>query len=107
MNVIRSIGLFAAAGLAEIGGGYLVWRPNGSPVANDVNNVAECVAAALAAAAAASAAAAVSVRVSAACAPVLSSTVVIATPSCRFLRARPCRTRSSVCTLDRPLTVRV
>src|SRR6202050_1776681 len=26
MNVIRSIGLFAAAGLAEIGGGYLIWR---------------------------------------------------------------------------------
>src|SRR3974377_1225700 len=26
MNVIRSIGLFAAAGLAEISGGYLVWR---------------------------------------------------------------------------------
>ena len=26
MNVIRSIGLFIAAGLAEIGGGYLVWR---------------------------------------------------------------------------------
>src|SRR5216684_3049481 len=26
MNVIRSVGLFAAAGLAEIGGGYLVWR---------------------------------------------------------------------------------
>ena len=26
MNVMRSIGLFAAAGLAEIGGGYLVWR---------------------------------------------------------------------------------
>ena len=26
MNLIRSIGLFAAAGLAEIGGGYLVWR---------------------------------------------------------------------------------
>jgi small multidrug resistance family-3 protein len=26
MNAIRSIGLFAAAGLAEIGGGYLIWR---------------------------------------------------------------------------------
>ena len=26
MNVMRSIGLFALAGLAEIGGGYLVWR---------------------------------------------------------------------------------
>ena len=26
MNVIRSIGLFAAAGFAEIGGGYLIWR---------------------------------------------------------------------------------
>jgi small multidrug resistance family-3 protein len=26
MNAVRSIGLFAAAGLAEIGGGYLVWR---------------------------------------------------------------------------------
>jgi small multidrug resistance family-3 protein len=26
MNVMRSIGLFAAAGLAEIGGGYLIWR---------------------------------------------------------------------------------
>ena len=26
MNVIRGIGLFAAAGLAEIGGGYLIWR---------------------------------------------------------------------------------
>ena len=26
MNVIRSVGLFAAAGLAEIGGGYLIWR---------------------------------------------------------------------------------
>jgi small multidrug resistance family-3 protein len=26
MNVIRSIGLSAAAGLAEIGGGYLIWR---------------------------------------------------------------------------------
>ncbi len=26
MNVVRSAGLFAAAGLAETGGGYLVWR---------------------------------------------------------------------------------
>jgi small multidrug resistance family-3 protein len=26
MNAIRSVGLFVAAGLAEIGGGYLVWR---------------------------------------------------------------------------------
>ena len=26
MSVIRSIGLFVAAALAEIGGGYLVWR---------------------------------------------------------------------------------
>src|SRR5215469_11582960 len=26
MNVIRSVGLFIVAGLAEIGGGYLVWR---------------------------------------------------------------------------------
>jgi small multidrug resistance family-3 protein len=26
MNVIRSAGLFIAAGLTEIGGGYLVWR---------------------------------------------------------------------------------
>ncbi len=26
MEITRSIGLFAAAGLAEIGGGYLVWR---------------------------------------------------------------------------------
>ena len=26
MHVLRSIELFAAAGLAEIGGGYLVWR---------------------------------------------------------------------------------
>ena len=26
MHVLRSVGLFAAAGLAEIGGGYLVWR---------------------------------------------------------------------------------
>ncbi len=26
MNALRSAGLFAAAGLAEIGGGYLIWR---------------------------------------------------------------------------------
>ena len=26
MNAIRSVGLFVAAGLAEIGGGYLIWR---------------------------------------------------------------------------------
>jgi small multidrug resistance family-3 protein len=26
MNVARAIGLFLAAGLAEIGGGYLIWR---------------------------------------------------------------------------------
>ncbi len=26
MSALRAIGLFAAAGLAEIGGGYLVWR---------------------------------------------------------------------------------
>jgi small multidrug resistance family-3 protein len=26
MNVLRGVGLFVAAGLAEIGGGYLVWR---------------------------------------------------------------------------------
>lgn len=26
MNVARSIALFAAAGLTEIGGGYLIWR---------------------------------------------------------------------------------
>ena len=26
MNVMRSVGLFVAAGLAEIGGGYLMWR---------------------------------------------------------------------------------
>jgi small multidrug resistance family-3 protein len=26
MQMLRAIGLFAAAGLAEIGGGYLVWR---------------------------------------------------------------------------------
>ena len=33
MNAIRSVGLFVAAGLAEIGGGYLVWRwlREGSP----------------------------------------------------------------------------
>jgi small multidrug resistance family-3 protein len=33
MNAIRSVGLFLAAGLAEIGGGYLVWRwlREGSP----------------------------------------------------------------------------
>ena len=33
MNVIRSVGLFVAAGLAEIGGGYLIWRwlREGSP----------------------------------------------------------------------------
>jgi small multidrug resistance family-3 protein len=33
MNVLRSVGLFIAAGLAEIGGGYLVWRwlREGSP----------------------------------------------------------------------------
>ena len=34
MSVARSIGLFIAAGLAEIGGGYLVWRwlREGAPV---------------------------------------------------------------------------
>jgi small multidrug resistance family-3 protein len=34
MAVARSIGLFIAAGLAEIGGGYLVWRwlRDGAPV---------------------------------------------------------------------------
>jgi small multidrug resistance family-3 protein len=34
MNVARSIGLFIAAGLAEIGGGYLIWRwlREGAPV---------------------------------------------------------------------------
>jgi small multidrug resistance family-3 protein len=34
MNAARSIGLFIAAGLAEIGGGYLVWRwlREGAPV---------------------------------------------------------------------------
>ncbi len=34
MTVARSIGLFIAAGLAEIGGGYLVWRwlREGAPV---------------------------------------------------------------------------
>jgi small multidrug resistance family-3 protein len=26
MDVVRAVGLFALAGLAEIGGGYLVWR---------------------------------------------------------------------------------
>lgn len=33
MSVLRGIGLFIAAGLAEIGGGYLVWRwlREGSP----------------------------------------------------------------------------
>ena len=33
MDAIRSVGLFVAAGLAEIGGGYLVWRwlREGSP----------------------------------------------------------------------------
>jgi small multidrug resistance family-3 protein len=34
MNAARSIGLFLAAGLAEIGGGYLIWRwlREGAPV---------------------------------------------------------------------------
>jgi small multidrug resistance family-3 protein len=34
MTVARSIGLFIAAGLAEIGGGYLIWRwlREGAPV---------------------------------------------------------------------------
>ncbi|HYK26476.1 MAG TPA: hypothetical protein VEV61_00785, partial [Streptosporangiaceae bacterium] len=34
MAVARAIGLFIAAGLAEIGGGYLVWRwlREGAPV---------------------------------------------------------------------------
>ena len=34
MGVARSVGLFIAAGLAEIGGGYLVWRwlRDGAPV---------------------------------------------------------------------------
>jgi len=34
MTVARSIGLFIAAGLAEIGGGYLVWRwlRDGAPI---------------------------------------------------------------------------
>jgi small multidrug resistance family-3 protein len=34
MTVARSIGLFIAAGLAEIGGGYLVWRwlREGAPI---------------------------------------------------------------------------
>jgi len=33
-NMSRSIGLFLAAGLAEIGGGYLVWRwlRDGAPI---------------------------------------------------------------------------
>lgn len=26
MDTVRSVGLFVAAGLAEIGGGYLIWR---------------------------------------------------------------------------------
>lgn len=26
MNLVRPMGLFVAAGLAEVGGGYLVWR---------------------------------------------------------------------------------
>ncbi len=34
MTVARSIGLFIAAGLAEIGGGYLIWRwlREGAPI---------------------------------------------------------------------------
>ena len=34
MTVARSIGLFLAAGLAEIGGGYLIWRwlREGAPI---------------------------------------------------------------------------
>jgi small multidrug resistance family-3 protein len=34
MNAARAIGLFIAAGLAEIGGGYLIWRwlREGAPV---------------------------------------------------------------------------
>jgi small multidrug resistance family-3 protein len=34
MTVARSIGLFIAAGLAEIGGGYLIWRwlRDGAPI---------------------------------------------------------------------------
>jgi small multidrug resistance family-3 protein len=34
MTVARSIGLFVAAGLAEIGGGYLIWRwlREGAPI---------------------------------------------------------------------------
>jgi small multidrug resistance family-3 protein len=34
MNTVRAIGLFVAAGLAEIGGGYLIWRwlREGAPV---------------------------------------------------------------------------
>ena len=33
MGIVRGVGLFVAAGLAEIGGGYLVWRwlREGSP----------------------------------------------------------------------------
>ena len=35
MNTARAIGLFIAAGLAEIGGGYLIWRwlREGAPLA--------------------------------------------------------------------------
>ncbi len=34
MNTLRAIGLFVAAGLAEIGGGYLIWRwlREGAPI---------------------------------------------------------------------------
>ncbi len=34
MNAARAIGLFIAAGIAEIGGGYLIWRwlRDGAPV---------------------------------------------------------------------------
>jgi small multidrug resistance family-3 protein len=34
MNAARAIGLFIAAGLAEIGGGYLIWRwlREGAPI---------------------------------------------------------------------------
>jgi small multidrug resistance family-3 protein len=34
LDTVRSIGLFIAAGLAEIGGGYLIWRwlREGAPV---------------------------------------------------------------------------
>jgi small multidrug resistance family-3 protein len=34
MNIARALGLFIAAGLAEIGGGYLVWRwlREGAPI---------------------------------------------------------------------------